>query len=88
MGTAEIQYLLLEQNIFHSASGNPGCNLHASLNQQVQYLKTTLCIKNNLLCPLMEGTSHGNSLPAFPEELHGNYKHTTPGRLEMVHFLP
>lgn len=47
MGIAEIQYLLLEQNIFHSASGNPGCNLHASLNQQVQYLRTTLCIKNN-----------------------------------------
>lgn len=47
MGTAEIQYLLLEQDIFHSASGNPGCNLHASLNQQVHYLRPTLSVKKN-----------------------------------------
>lgn len=87
MGTAEIQYLLLEQKIFQSASGNPGCNLRPSLNQQVQYLRTTLCIKNNWLCLLTEGISHGNSLPAFPGELHGNYRNTAPRRPEMVYFL-
>lgn len=47
METAEIQYLLLEQNIFHPASGNPGCNLCAPLNQQVRYLRITLCVSNN-----------------------------------------
>lgn len=47
METAEIWYLLLGQNVLHPASGNPVCNLHAPLNQQVQYLRITLCISNN-----------------------------------------
>lgn len=88
METAEIQYLLLEQNIFHPASRNPGCNLCASLNQQVRYLRISLCIANSWLCLLTKGAPHGTPLPTFPGELHGNYKNASPRRPEMVHFLP
>lgn len=85
METAEIQYLLLEQNIFHPASRNPGC---ASLNQEVRYSRITLCTSNNWLCLLTEGTPRGTPLPAFPGNCMGITKILLPGDPKWFVFYP